>query len=68
MNGENAPALTFNAPPVNDGRNGKLAPGHGLPSGWASVFGPEVMSNVDETVRGPSSASGTTASNNAVVV
>ena len=37
VNGENSPAWMFVAPPVNDGENGRLAPGHGPP------FGPEVI-------------------------
>src|ERR1700689_3030074 len=47
VSGENEPALTFVAPPVNDGLNGRLAPGHGLPSGSLRVFGPLVISNVE---------------------
>ena len=45
MNGLNAPAWIFVAPPVNVGLNGRLAPGHAL------SFGPEVMLNVEEEGR-----------------
>ena len=39
--GLNAPALMFVIPAVNDGLNGRLEPGQGLPCG------PLVMSNVE---------------------
>ncbi len=43
VSGLNAPASMFNAPPVNDGLNGRLGPGHALP------FGPFVTANGAET-------------------
>ena len=41
VSGLKEPALMFVVPPVRDGENGRLAPGHGVP------FGPEVMLNVE---------------------
>src|SRR5487761_1195254 len=59
VSGLNAPALTFVAPPVSDGSNGRLAPGPGPPPGPCSIL------NEDSEVTGPLPSHGV---NTAVVV
>src|SRR3984957_818039 len=65
VSGENALALMFVAPPVNDGSNGRRAPGHGRPAGSSKLAGPLVISNVELESTSPDSVHGSIA---AVVV
>ena len=46
VNGLNPPAWLLVVPAVNDGLNGRLAPGHGPP------FGPEVIWKLEDVLTG----------------